>query len=273
MRQRQELERRLRSLEALGATVGAMKSLSAHHFREIRASVEPARLYRQGIDRMIEWSRPAPVEGAGPQGLIVLGSELGLCGAYNARVAGAAARRRAELGEGPTLCVGRRAGLLLVHRGVRANRVYPGLARSSGIGSLLLRLAEDTLQLHATAGVLAFEVVSSRFEGVGSDTPTVTRLLPARAGAVERGPSGRYVSGDHLAAAVVREFLYITLYDLLLDALASEHGARIVATQSAERWLRDRTSQLRRHLASARREAGTQEVIEIAAGARARLPR
>jgi F0F1-type ATP synthase gamma subunit len=48
-------------------------------------------------------------------------------------------------------------------------------------------------------------------------------------------------------------------------------GARLVATQSAEGWLDERAERLRRQLASTRREASTQEAIEIAAGARARL--
>ena len=79
----------------------------------------------------------------------------------------------------------------------------------------------------------------------------------------------RYVEPDHFVSVVVREYLYVTLFDLLLDALASEHGARLVATQNAETWLDKRTERLRRYLMATRREASTQEMIEIAAGARA----
>jgi hypothetical protein len=45
---------------------------------------------------------------------------------------------------------------------------------------------------------------------------------------------------------------------------------RLVATQSAGRWLDDRVTDLHRQLSSVRREAGTQEVLEVAAGARQR---
>jgi F0F1-type ATP synthase gamma subunit len=94
--------------------------------------------------------------------------------------------------------------------------------------------------------------------------------LPVEAHHAAGAPTARYVSRERLAAVAVRELLYITLYDLLIDALASEHGARLLATQSAEQWLDERMDRLRRHLAGARREASTQETIEIAAGARAR---
>ena len=50
MKRELELERRLRSLHTLGEAVGAMKSLSAHHFRETRSAVAPARIYREGVD-------------------------------------------------------------------------------------------------------------------------------------------------------------------------------------------------------------------------------
>ena len=57
------------------------------------------------------------------------------------------------------------------------------------------------------------------------------------------------------------------------EALLQEHGARIVATQSAEQWLDERIERLRRHLAAARRESSTQEMIEIGIGMRARARR
>jgi F-type H+-transporting ATPase subunit gamma len=128
------------------------------------------------------------------------------------------------------------------------------------------------LSAYVNERLSSFEVVSSRFEGIGAERPTVTRLLPLEAKHAERAPKARYVPRDHLSAAAAREFLYIVLYDLLLDALASEHGARLLATQSAESWLDDRRGALERRLAASRRETSTQEMIEIAAGARVRGP-
>jgi len=84
------------------------------------------------------------------------------------------------------------------------------------------------------------------------------------------GRRTRYVSSGHFASAAVREFLYITLYALLLDALVSEHGARLIATQAAEKWLDERSTSMERQLMGIRREASTQEMIEIIAGAGAR---
>jgi F-type H+-transporting ATPase subunit gamma len=265
-----DLKRRLRSLQTLGEAVGAMKSLSAHHFRETRSAVEPARVYREGVERFLGWAGAGLTPGDGPAGLLVVGGELGLCGGYNAHLVGAGAERRSALGPGPTICVGHRAGALLARRDVKVSRLYAAPTSVRGITDLLLRLAEDVLQTYVAERLASFDIVSSRFGGVGIDRPTSVRLLPLESKRSQPAPTVRYVSTEHLASAAVREYLYIVLYDLLLDALASEHSARLVATQAAERWLEERTNTVRLHLAATRREASTQEVIEIAGGARAR---
>jgi F-type H+-transporting ATPase subunit gamma len=270
MKREYEPKRRLRSLQSLGEAVRAMKSLSAHHFRDTRNAVEPARVYREGVERILARAGATLGAGSGPPGLLVIGGELGLCGGYNAHVVAAGAQRRAELGQGPTMCVGHRAGALLARRDVEIRRVYGAPTSVRGITDLLLRLAEDILTTYVAERLSSFDIVSSRFGGVGIDRPISVRLLPLESKRLEKAPAARYVSPERLASAAIREFLYIILYDLLLDALASEHSARLVATQSAEKWLDERTERLRRHLAATRREASTQEVIEIAAGARAR---
>jgi len=269
VRREADLRRRLRALHTLAEAVGAMKNLSAHHFRETRGAVEPARVYRDGVERILGWAGATLPAGDGPPGLLVIGGELGLCGGYNARLVAAAVRRRAELGPGPTIGVGRRACAMLSRRGVPLARVYGAPTSVRGIRDLLLRLAEDLLTSYITGRLSSFDVVSSLFGGVGAERPVASRVLPLEARHAEGTPAVRYVRPQQLVIAAAREYLYIVVYDLLLDALASEHGARLLATQSAESWLDDQSDTLRRHLGAARREASTQEVLEIAAAARA----
>lgn len=270
MKREADLRRRLRTLETLRGAVGAMKSLSAHHLREARTSVEPARIYRRGVERISSWSGARIAAGRGAAGLLVIGGELGLCGSYNARLVAAAVRRRAELGPGPTVCAGRRAALLAQRQGLELARVHDAPTSVRGISELLLQLAEELLTRYVHEGLSRLDVVSSRFGGVGLEAPAASQLLPLAPRPTGAGPPARYVGRDQLALVAVREYLYVVLYDLLLDALASEHGARLVATQSAEAWLDERASRIRRGLTAARRETTTQEVIEIGTGARAR---
>jgi len=160
--------------------------------------------------------------------------------------------------------------MLLARGGVEVAGRYATPMSVDGIPALLLRLVEDMLTTYETRRLSRFDLLWSRFAGVSHASPTSMRMLPMDVGPAAGGGTTRYVPPERFAFTAVREFLYITLHGLLLDALASENGARLLATQSAEQWLDERTTALRRHLAATRREAGTQEVLEIAAGVRAR---
>lgn len=270
MKRERELEHRIASLQTLGQAVAAMKSLSAHHFRAARDALEPSRAYREHLDRLLQSTGASLPAGLGSRGLVVIGGELGLCGSYNARVAVAAADYRNTHGAGPTFCVGRRAASYLRRQGVPLDRVYAAPTGVRGIPDTLLALAGDIIGAYIEQNLSSFALLANEFQGVGAFDPRSTQLLPIVTHPVPGAPRPRYVSRDHIAAVAVRELLYITLVELLLDALASEQGARLVATQAAEQWLDERLTVLQRRLSAARRETSTQEVIEIASGARVR---
>jgi F-type H+-transporting ATPase subunit gamma len=160
--------------------------------------------------------------------------------------------------------------MLLAHHGVESSSSYTMPAGPRGIGPLLLAVAQDMLVGYVEENLSSFDVVASRFDGVGAYVPVTTRLMPASPPPEATPVRTRYVDAQTLGAVAIRELLYIEIHGILLDALASEHGARLAATQAAEGWLGRRIDELRHHLTSARRESSTQEVIEIASGARAR---
>jgi F0F1-type ATP synthase gamma subunit len=69
-----------------------------------------------------------------------------------------------------------------------------------------------------------------------------------------------------LLTVALREFLYIVLFQRLLDALAAEHSTRLVATSAAAEWLQTRIAATRQQLATSRRETSTQELLDIVSG-------
>ena len=272
MKRAQTLRRQLDSLAMLGEAVNAMKSLSAHHLRAARGALTAARHYRDGIDGLMA---SAGIAQAAPRverrALLLVAADLGLCDGYNTRLTDAALDARRRLGMHTLYCVGRRPLVAFRRAGVPLSRTYAAATSTTGLTGLLLTLADDVLgdYLHGTFNTL--DVVSARFDGIGAFTPIVTRVLPVTpARSPTPATATPYVSREHLTRIAVREYLYSTLYELLLDALAAEHGVRLVATQSAGQWLDERVRELQRQLASVRRESSTQEVLEVAAGARQR---
>lgn len=272
MKREQTLRRKLESLDVLGEVINAMKSLSAHHVRAARAGLAAARAYREGIDQAIGSVGIAQV--ASPKAVpavLLIAADLGLCNGYNSQLVETAVKQYRELGAQSFYCVGRRPLTALRRADVPVARSYPTVTSVAGLTRLLLTLADDVLGDYLTGAFGSLHIVSARFEGVGAFTAHSTRVLPVvSTNTVHRATATPYASGGHLAETAVREYLYSTLFELLLDALASEHGMRLVATQSAGEWLDTRLKDIRRQIASAHRESSTQEVLDLAGGVRQR---
>ena len=269
MKLEKTLRRHLKLQETLLEAVSAMKSLSAHHFRLSRAALPAAREYRSGIERIIDAAEfPGPVM-TGRPALLSIATDRGLCGGYTSRVADLASAENQKKQFGAVYCIGRRQVHFLEQSGIKVSQTYASPSSVAGITRVLLGVAQEVLARYLEDEFFELDVVSARFDGVGAFTPVTTRVLPVIPGGPSAGiPASNYVSRRHLAAVALREYLYIILFEILVDALASEHSARLAATQSAEEWLKDRTAETKRLLASIRREVTTQEILDIVAGAR-----
>jgi ATP synthase F1 gamma subunit len=271
MKRYQYLQRRLRTLNTLHDAVGALRSLSAHHFRVCRQALIPAREYRRQIERVIAAvGIQQPPQPKAPTGLVVVASDLGLCGDYNSRLSELAAREAHQHGAERLYSVGRRSRSILARSsGLVLAKVYDAPASLEGLTRLLLQLSQDLFEDYVAQRIGQLFVVAAQFDGVGHFTPNSTRVLPiepvAPAAPLRRSP---YVDARHLMAVAVREFLFITLHQIFLDALAAEHGMRLTSTEGALQWLENTSSVTSRQLATSRSENATQELLDIIAGGR-----
>ncbi len=250
-----------------------MRSLSAHHFRGARQALPTARQYREEMNTVIaEIGIHQPLHPGVPAGLLVIASDLGLCGDYNSRISRLAVDEIANHAVQSVYTVGRRLHAALLKRRIVAVRAYDAPASVEGLGHLLLGLAEDVLDDYLAMKIGSLQVVSAGFEGVGRFASLSTRVLPIVSlegtTPLRRSP---YADANDLTTAAAREYLYITLYEILLDALAAEHGMRLMAAESALEWLENTSATTARRLTSAKSEAATQELLDILAGGGKRL--
>lgn len=262
------LQRRLHTLNTLEEAISAMRSLSAHHFRLSRQLLPTARCYRDEIERaVVEAGVDQLPDTTAPTGFLLIVSDLGLCGDYNVRLVKAALEQQQQRGDSPLFCVGRRPRAILARHKIQPRKTYAAPTSVDGLSSLLLNLAEDMLDEFAERRIGSLAVISARFEGAGHFKPVVTPVLPIQPRRVGNPlRSTTYQTFRHLAAVAAREYLYTTLYELLLDSLASEHGMRLIAAESARSWLEDTGRSVKQSLAAGRREIATQEVLDIVAG-------
>jgi len=274
------IEHRLQTLATLNEAISALRALAASSFREARAELPAARAYARevrGFLGVLE-APAAPGEGSGsattqrgPAGLLLLTSDLGLVGDYASRVAAEAIALTREIGPGPIVCVGRRSLGALARAGLSADAVHPAPTTGRAMAHQLLDLADSLASMHTTRGIGSLWIVSARFQGAGHFEAAREQILPpAPEPGAQRVPVSRYSSPSHLRAVVLREYVAAMLYRSWLEALASEHGKRLVVAEGAHHWLSERIEQSRRQASSLRREASTQEVFEIVSASRAR---
>jgi len=266
------LQRRLRTLGTLDAAVHALRSLSAQHFRAARAPLAAARAYRDEVQRFLRAleASPATPPPEGPAGIVLLAADLGLVGDYTARLVCEALALRADCGPGPLVCLGRRAVSPLAKAGVHPASVQPAPTSVAGLTGLLLPLVDTLLSLRRDGQLGSLWLVAARFEGAGEYTPVRVPVLPVAAPAhLPPLASSPYSDTEYLRSVVVREYLYASLYETLLEALASEHGKRLVTAESARSWLDERMSATHRLVAAIHRETSTQEVLEVVVASRA----
>jgi F-type H+-transporting ATPase subunit gamma len=263
----------LQILSTLRDAVGAMRSLSAHHFRRARQALSSARQYRGEMNSVIsEVGIRQPLHAGVPAGLLVIASDLGLCGDYNSRLSQMAVAEAHTHGTQSIYSVGRRVRATLAKNSLVPVRTYDAPASLDGLSLVLLGLAQDMLEDYSARKIGSLRVISAGFQGVGHFAPLSVQVLPIEpvegTRPLRRSP---YVESHYLTAVAVREYLYITLYEILLDALAAEHGMRLTAAESALEWLDNTAATTSRHLATARSEASTQELLDIVTGGRRRL--
>jgi len=270
MKREHSLRRRLHSLETLSEAIGAMKSLSALHFRSARTALPAAHAYRDGIEQALAATGLHQSEATG-NAILLIAADLGLCGGYYSQAAAARLEHHQRLAAHRLYCVGFRPVSTFKKSGISVDREYTAPTSVSDLTELLLRLGEDLLIDYLGGEFGTLNLVFAMFGGVGEFTPTCIRLLLIDVpNSNPETKASTYVTPDHLAAVAIREYLYIRLFQAALDSLASERSARLVATEAAGEWLSEKTAAARQLLASIRQEAATQAVLDIAATAKRR---
>ncbi len=156
-----------------------MRSLSAHHFRRARQALPSARSYREEMNTIlgeIGIHQPQPKDA--PAGLLLIASDLGLCGDYNSRLSRLAISEAQKYDAKTIYSVGRRARRALIAHSLTPQRTYEAPASLEGVSSVLLGLAQDVLGDYLASKIGSLHVISAGFEGVGHFTPLSVRVLP-----------------------------------------------------------------------------------------------
>jgi F-type H+-transporting ATPase subunit gamma len=208
--------------------------------------------------------------------LVVLTSDRGLAGGFNAGISKAAFRTYTELrasGKNVTVAtVGRKGSDYFRRRGVpiahQLGHVYASLSyeKASSIGDMIVT---DYTGMHLDAVYLCY----NQFKSAITQEIVVERILPIEPQAVpetETAVDFIYEPDQAtLLATLLPLYVNVEVYRALLESVASEHGARMTAMDNATNNAADMIQALTLQANRARQAAITTELMEIIGGAEA----
>lgn len=280
------LHRRLDTAETLHDVVGTMKTLASvrigqyrHAVRALEASNATLELALQTL--LIHY--PELLEGRGePEdgdvAAVVFGSDRGLCGPFNERVAAHAdglLRHRLAEGVRPALvAIGRRMRSRLEGLGRPVERLVdpPGSLDTVDAATMAVLAHVDRWREEGRAGRLY--LVHARPTSGARYEPYAVQLLPLdpswlRSLRDRAWPSRRLPivlgDSDEVLRGLLRQLIAHALVRAFAASQAAENAARLAAMEAAERNIEERIARLRTRYQAARQNAITEELLDIQA--------
>ncbi len=151
---------------------------------------------------------------------------------------------------------------------------YPGVTAKPDFTNAK-KMGEDLAEVFLSGEYSDIFIAYNRFNSPLSQTPVIEKILPVESKPLlypnEKIPSDYIFEppAEEVLSFLVPKYLYFTIYYLLLENSAGEHGARMTAMESATKNAEDLIDRLTLQRNRARQAAITGELMEIIAGAEA----
>ena len=285
-----EVRNRIVSVSSTQQITSAMKMVSAAKLRKAQDAVTQMRPYASKLKEILE-NLSATLDGA--EGaytkqrdvknvlLIVITSNRGLCGGFNANVIKAATRLAREEYKGckvSVLGIGKKGadffkktdfGIMGSDMPRGLNELFDHLTFNN-----VAPVAEKIMEAFAAGQFDKIELIYNQFKNAAVQITQVEQFLPVLPPAATEKST---LSGDYIfepnKAYIVKDLiprsLKTQLFKALLDSLASEHGARMTAMHKATDNAGVLIKELKLTYNKARQAAITNEILEIVGGAEA----
>ncbi|WP_139491250.1 ATP synthase F1 subunit gamma [Brevibacillus dissolubilis] len=282
-----DIKRRIKSVKNTRQITKAMKMVAAAKLRRAQEQAEASRPYARKIQEVIasiasgKTSFKHPMLQSRPvkkTGYIVITSDRGLAGGYNGnmirKVIQTIAEKHKSKDEYTIFVIGRKG------RDFFRSRNYPILEQITGLPespsfSDIKAITSKAVNFFATEQIDELYLCYNEFQSAITQIPTVTRLLPldqvgSESGATASGTNYEYEpSPEEVLSVLLPRYAETLIFSALLDAKASEQGARMTAMGNATDNASDMIDRLTLFYNRARQAAITQEISEIVAGANA----
>ncbi len=285
-----EVRNRIVSVSSTQQITSAMKMVSAAKLKRAQDAITQMRPYANKLREILQ-NLTASLDSA--EGvfaeerevkkvlLVVITSNRGLCGGFNAnanKAAKAAIEQKYTGAEVEIMAIGKKAEDFFKKTDIALVKGEDGNGYSSLFDDLTFAnvsvVAEEIMQAFVDGTYDKIELVYNRFKNAAVQLPTVEQFIPVEppAESEENNTATDYIfepSKEFIVSDLIPRSLKTQLFKALLDSHAAEHGARMTsmhkATDNAGALIKD----LKLQYNKARQAAITNEILEIVGGAEA----
>jgi F-type H+-transporting ATPase subunit gamma len=280
------IRKRIASVRSTQQITKAMKMVSAAKLKRAQDAIVSARPFARKMREVVQELARRAGEEAHPllearevrrAALLLVTTDRGLCGSFNASLLRAAGRflrdNQGTYEEIVLFVVGRKGRDFFRRREVPIRREYVGV-----LGDIRYahaeRIAGDLVEGFVAGDYDEVVAVFNEFRSALSQPTRTERLFPVTVEAAEEPAEADidYLyepSRDAILAALLPKFVETQVFRILLESVAGEHGARMTAMDSATSNSTEMIARLTLQMNRARQAAITKELMEIIGGAEA----
>lgn len=287
-----EVRTRIASVSSTQQITSAMKMVSAAKFRRAQNAIIGMRPYADQLSEIVDdidtgGDVLTPYHAVRPLRsvlLVVITSNKGLCGAFNSNVIKQANARidhyRQQLPADGTLhvmSIGKKSSEMLGRRKDITLSAYDDLLDGTTFDRVA-ELADSVMKQFEDKKIDLVDIVYNRFKNSLVQILSTEQWLPVvpkdskDSKDLKDTKTNDYIyepSKEEIVRSMVPLTLRSNFYRMILDSLASEHGARMNAMQKATDNATELLKDLRLTYNKARQAAITNEIIEIVSGSEA----
>lgn len=284
----ENLKKNIESTEDLQSVVKTMKALAAVKIRQYEKAVESLEGYNTTVEmglQIVLKNRAGIYVTAkeGPRdrlGAIVFGSDQGMCGQLNDQVATHALEQMHRFtGVGRRkrfiLAVGDRVAGRLQDEKEAVDQILSVPNSVTGIAGKVQEILVEIEKWNADHGIDQILLFYSKHISGASYEPRTVRLLPVDRDWLQRlrqkSWQGRALpvftmDWDPLFSALIRQYLFVSVFRALAESLASENASRLASMQGAEKNIEERLSELNLQFHQQRQMSITEELLDVVSG-------
>ena len=277
------IKRRKESIQSTEQITKAMKLVSTVKLQKARARAESTKPYFEAmyttVAAMLAKSgnimNPYLQSGASQKkAIIVITSNRGLAGGYNANVCRLVMESGIPKEDALLYTIGQKGKEILSHKGYALASDYSEVINAP-LYSDAAAIGKEILQAFADDQIGEIYLAYTSFKNTVTHEPKLLKLLPVEMDTEnisreeQLTPMNYEPEEDEAIGRIIPKYLCSLIYGALLEAAASENGARMQAmdsaTSNAEKMIDELTLMYNR----ARQSSITQELTEIIGGAEA----